>query len=58
MILFAILLCITIIAAVITLFTAVVAGGSILVIFGDLIVFFAIVWGIVKLIDKIKKKKS
>ena len=56
MILLTIMLIAIIAFAVIGLFAAIVAGGSFLLWFGDIIVFSLIVWGVIKLIKRLKKK--
>lgn len=56
MILFTLITIALIIAAVIAVVTIGVFGGATLVMFGDVIVFGIIVWGIVKLIFRKKKK--
>lgn len=56
MCLFAIIVTLLIVAAAIAIAVIGTFGGAVLVVFGDVIVFVGIVWLIVKLIKKFKKK--
>ena len=56
MILFIILLYAIIAIAIMAILTAIIAGGKLLWWFGDIIVFSLIVWLIIKIIKRIKKK--
>lgn len=56
MILFTLITIALIIAAIIAVVTVGVFGGATLVLFGDVIVFGLIMWGIIKLVFRKKKK--
>lgn len=57
MITFVILLIALIAIAVIGLFSAIAAGNWFIIVFGDFIVFGLIVWLIVTMVKRLKKKK-
>jgi hypothetical protein len=56
MVLFTILLIVLAVLTILALLSVFIAGGLGIVTFGDLIVYILIIYGIVKLIKKFKKK--